>query len=180
MDIKTDNLPIAVDLDGTLIFNELSYISLRRFCMRYPWKILMLGLWLTKGVAYVKSRLAEHINIDPKTLSYNKLVLDYIKNHSAQRIILATGADQKYAREVAAYLGCFERVIASDGLTNTVGQNKADRLNALLGQGKYIYVGNSSQDISVWRQATYAVAVNAPESVLSDLRALNMPYEVLK
>ena len=180
MNNNEDNLPIAVDLDGTLIFDEITAISLRKFCLRYPWKIVLLPFWLLKGMAYLKDRMGGLVDIDPRTLSYNNLVMDYIKSHAQHRMVLATGADQRYADAVAEYLGCFELVIASDGVVNRVSQNKADCLNLLFGEKKYIYVGNSSQDIAVWRQAAHAVVVNAPESVLRQLHAMQLPYELLK
>jgi len=174
-----NKLPIVVDLDGTLIWDEVSHLTFYAFCRRYPWKIPLLPFWLIKGVAYIKSIVAEQIPMDPKTLNYNQSVLDFLAKHKDHRMILATGADQKLAHSVADYLGLFEHVIASDGVTNTISSNKAKRLDELLGQGRYIYLGNSSQDINVWKHAAYAVAVNTPPDVLQALKDLNMPYEVL-
>jgi hypothetical protein len=180
LDPFDNKLPIVVDLDGTLIFNDISRESLGLFCLRFPWKIILLPFWAFRGVAYGKRRLAEEINIDPKTLRYNKLVTEFIQAHGDHRIFLATGADQKYANLVAEYLGVFEQVLASDGIVNNISVHKARRLDALLGKGGYIYLGNSSQDISVWKHAAYAIAVNASEDVIQELKNLHMPYEVLR
>ena len=139
----------------------------------------MLLFWFIKGVAHTKSRIADFIPIDPKTLNYNQSVLDFIKDHKDHVLVLATGADQKIAQKVAEYLGCFDHVIASDGRTNTISSHKASRLDDLLGQGQYIYLGNSSQDINVWKHAAYAVAVNTPQKVLNQLSQLGVPFEVL-
>jgi phosphoserine phosphatase len=174
-----NNLPIVVDLDGTLIFDEISQLSARRFIRQFPWKLILLPYWYLKGVAYCKSRIAAHIDIDPKSLNFNPLVLDLIRKHKDHRIILATGADQKYAQDIAGYLGCFDHVIASDGILNNVSEVKAEHLDTYLHGEKYIYLGNSSQDIAVWKHAAYAIAVNAPATVIKRLQTLGTPYEVL-
>jgi len=172
-------LPIAVDLDGTLVFNELSYMSFWRFCRQYPWKLLLLPFWLFKGIAHIKRKFSALIPIDVKALNYNKSVLKFIESHGDHRVVLATGADLVYACQIAEYLDCFELVIASDGVVNMVSHNKAENLNKLFGKGQYIYVGNSAQDIAVWKDSAYAIAVNTPDTVLNDLKKLGVPFEIL-
>lgn len=180
MQPNKNKLPIVIDFDGTLIWDELSHQMFYDFCRRYPWKIFMLPFWLIRGVAYIKSIIAQQMPIDVKNLKYNKSVLDYIANHKGHRFILATGADQKVANAVASYLGVFdEHVIASDGIINRISTEKAKSLDELLGRGQYIYLGNSSQDINVWKHAAYAVAVNAPPHVVAELKTLGVPYEIL-
>lgn len=178
--MSRNNLPIAIDFDGTLIWDELSHQMFYKFCLRYPWKIFLLPFWLIRGIAYVKSIVAQHMPLDVKTLNYNQSVLDYIAAHKGRRFILATGADHKVADEVADYLGVFDHVIASNGVINRISTEKAKSLDALLGQGQYIYLGNSAQDLNVWKHAAYAIAVNAPPHVVAELKELGVPYEVME
>lgn len=175
-----DGIPIVFDLDGTLILDEISYLSFKKFIYAYPlsfWKIL---LWLPRGMAFVKQQLALRVEIDPATLTYNKCVIDFIDQHKGRRMILATGADQKYADIVAEYLKCFENVIASDGQINSISHVKAERLNILYGYQGYIYVGNSAQDLTVWSESAFAIATNVPNKVLETLKKLPVPFGVLK
>ncbi|MBP6985274.1 MAG: hypothetical protein KBB83_01630 [Alphaproteobacteria bacterium] len=171
--------PIVVDLDGTLIFDEISCKAFKRLIVTRPFKLLLAPLWLMKGVAYFKKRVANLVYIDPARLNYNPKVLQFIKSHQGQEIILATGADQKYAHVVARFLKLFHHVIASDGRVNCVSHHKAERLIRKYGKSRYIYLGNSSQDLAVWKDSLFAVAVNAPKGVLKDLAKLNVPYKIL-
>lgn len=181
MNAFAQKLPIAVDLDGTLILTDLSRHSLIHFCVRYPWKTPMVPFWLSQGRAYIKKRLADHIDIEPQQLPYNPIVIRFIEEHKKRghHLMLATGADQRYAHAVAEHLGLFDQVLASNGQENTISHQKARRLVDLFGERKFIYIGNSSQDLAVWEKAAYALAVNTPSSVLRKLEASGTPFRVL-
>ena len=71
--------------------------------------------------------------------------------------MLATAADRRIAAAVAAHLGLFSAVFASDGKVNLKGQAKADALVQRYGAGGYVYVGDSWADLPVWRDAAGAV-----------------------
>lgn len=175
------NIPIVVDLDGTLILTDMGRASLKKFFFRHPHKWLILPLWLIRGRAHTKARLAELIHIEPEDLLYNDTVIDYIKHYKAKghRILLATGANMKYAQAIADHVGLFDEVLASCDAINNISRNKAERLVKMFGEKGYVYLGNSSQDLAVWQHAFHAVAVNTPQSVLQRLKNLLISYEVL-
>lgn len=174
-------LPLAVDLDGTLILSDLAFSSLRNFVSKYPFKVPLFPFWLLKGRAYTKRRLAENVHIIPGDLTYNQAVIDYINRHKGQghSVLLVTGSDEKYAKVIADYLGVFDQVLASDGQTNNVSYNKAQLLSNLFGEEGFIYIGNSSQDLAVWQKCAHAVATNAPHWVLRKLQSLGKSFEVI-
>ena len=74
-------------------------------------------------------------------------------------LILATGADALLAERVAAELGLFDAVYASDGVTNLTGETKAARLVSTFGRGGFDYAGNSAQDRTVFAAARKVVLV---------------------
>jgi phosphoserine phosphatase len=176
--MDSTKLPIVVDLDGTLILEEISYKSFWIFLRKYWWKAPMLFVWALFGVAYSKKKLAQRIPIDPSSLPYNQRVIDYIRAHKGQPIVLATGADETYAHQIANHLGLFDHVIASNGVENTISSLKARKLDDYFHGGKYVYLGNSAQDLNVWKHSAYAIAVNAPVDVVAELATLGVPYEV--
>jgi 4-hydroxybenzoate polyprenyltransferase len=76
---------------------------------------------------------------------------------------LATGTDERIARQVADHLDLFDEVLGSDGTTNLSGQHKRDRLVKAFGEKKFDYAGDGRKDISVWSSARKAILVNVPE-----------------
>ena len=95
-------------------------------------------------------------------LPYNLPLLDWLKEQRAagRRLILCTATDRSIADNIAAHLGVFDEVMASDGVTNLAGSNKAAALEARFGAHGFDYAGNSSADLAVWRRARRAIVVN--------------------
>ena len=160
---EAPQLPVCVDLDGTLIFTDVTWETLSKFVMQYPWKVFHLIGWLTLGRACLKHNLAEHIQIDVKRLRYNKALIEYLKNLPHDEVYLVTAADQKMGKAVADHLGIFKDVIGSDGETNLRAQAKADHLVERFGEKNFIYAGNSHDDLYVWKHAAAAIPVNTSE-----------------
>jgi phosphoserine phosphatase len=155
-------LPLAVDLDGTLIRTDLFTRAMLRFCSAAPWNLFVLLAWLTRGRAYAKQRLTRLFPVDAATLHYNSAFVAWLREErAAGRIIaLATAFDQAGADAVAAHLGLFDHVFASDGRTNLKSAKKADRLRRAFPDG-FVYAGNERADLKVWTAAKAAVVVNA-------------------
>src|SRR5690606_37717121 len=70
------------------------------------------------------------------------------------------------AREIAARLGLFEDVIASDGTRNLTGRNKLEVLRERFGATGFDYAGNERADYPIWRAARQATVVNATGRVV--------------
>ena len=85
-------------------------------------------------------------------------------------ILLCTGSDQKYAKAIGEYLACFDEVCASDGQYNLVGINKANYLIDRFGKQGFDYVGNSRQDISVWKVARSAIVVTSDTCLIRKVK----------
>lgn len=155
-------LPLAVDLDGTLIRGDLFSEAILRLAFEKPWKLPELVLWLLRGRAYAKARLAEMFPPDVTHLPYDERVVDWARAEEAagRIVVLATASDQHAAQAVADHLGMFERVFASDGKTNLKSQRKGEALAAAYPDG-FCYAGNEMADIKVWRLAKQAVVCNA-------------------
>ena len=79
--------------------------------------------------------------------------------------VLCTASDAHYAHAIAAHLGVFDRVLASDGDTNLAGERKAAALREAFGERGFDYAGNAEVDLPVWRQARKAWVVNAPDAL---------------
>lgn len=63
---------------------------------------------------------------------------------------------------MASYLGVFDHVIASSNSGNLKGRAKLEAIRSLLGDERFVYVGDSWADMPVWEMASTAVFVGAP------------------
>lgn len=166
------DVPLVVDLDGTLLKTDLLYEALFVLLATHPLAALRTPLWLKEGKAAFKARLADAVLLDLHTLPVNEAVLDLIQEARAagRRVYLASASDHRYVQAFADHMGGFDGVYASDGVTNLGAENKARSLVELFGEGGFDYVGNSMADVPVWRVARTAYAVNASGSVVQAAR----------
>ena len=164
----SNQLPLVVDLDGTLLLTDTLHESALNLLRDSPQLFLMLPIWLARSKAYLKEKLAHNVSISPETLPYNGEFLAYLSEQKSngRSLILCTAADRSIANRIADYLKIFDEVIASDGVQNLAGTNKAKVLESRFGKNGFDYAGNSSADFPVWASAKNALVVNASSSVL--------------
>ena len=161
------SIPLAVDLDGTLILTDTLHESALRALRGHPLQVLRIPLWLARGKASLKQQLAALTEFDAAALPYNLPLIDWLRAQRAQgrRLILCTASDQSMAEAVAQHLDLFDEVMASDGRHNLSARNKAAALEARYGRGGFDYAGNSHDDLPVWQAAREAIVVNASLNV---------------
>lgn len=181
--MKPSALPICVDLDGTLLRSDLLVESTLNLLRHRPAALLFVPLWLLKGKAYLKRRIAESAPMDVASLPYDPRMLERLRSLAEQRPrILCTASDASLAQAVSDYLECFDQVMASDGKLNLSGQAKANALISRFGEKGFDYAGNENRDLHVWRAAHSAWVVNAPQSLADKAArcttvALHLPVE---
>ena len=167
-DVPTNQIPLVVDLDGTLIKTDLLWESLARRLRRNPFAIFQILFWWSRGRARLKQQLARRVKIDPAALPFNEQFLAWLREQkiAGRKIVLATASDLAMAQPVADFAGIFGEVLASHGKTNLRGENKLKALTEKFGERGFDYAGNSAADFAVWRGAREAIVVNASQAVL--------------
>ncbi len=165
--------PLCVDLDGTLVAGDLLVESLRMVAGS-PRFLLGCPLHLARGRAPFKAWVARQVLPDLELLPWHQPFLAWLRSarQAGRPLLLATAADSRVAHAVAEFLGLFDAVLASDGVTNLKGSRKAAALESRYGSGRYVYAGNSRADLPVWRSARHAVVVNSSARLLARVRAL--------
>lgn len=158
-------VPLCVDLDGTLIKSDLLYESLLLLIVKNPLYVLLLPFWLLGGKAAFKGAIASRVKLQSDRLPYDERVLHQLRTTTARPRVLCTASDATLAQAVADHLGLFEMVMASDGATNLAGSHKADALVRQFGKRGFDYAGNGRADLHVWRHARRGWVVNAPASL---------------
>jgi 4-hydroxybenzoate polyprenyltransferase/phosphoserine phosphatase len=173
--------PLCVDLDGTLcLTNTLEECVVKMLRVR-PLLLLLLPFWAIRGKAYLKARVAAVASPAFDLLPYHPEILNRLRERrdSGLETVLATGAAEKIAHGVSGELRLFDRVLSSTGDENLVGRRKADRLAAEFGAGRYLYVGDSTDDLAVWKHAAGIVAIEPSQRLRRQLAALGREPEVI-
>jgi len=167
------NIPIVVDLDGTLIRSDLLYESASQFIIQNPFQIFKLPYWLAKkGISYLKGRLAGASQIDVSLLPYNHFLINWLRQEkqSGRKIVLATASDEGLANSVAKHIDLFDEVFGSKDLINLKSNQKRDHLVSLYGENGFDYVGNSFADLPIWKCARLAYLVGNSRSLERELK----------
>lgn len=164
--------PLCVDLDGTLVKTDLLVESFFALLRQDFWAVWLIPLWLLAGKARLKQELARRVALDPALLPYNQALLAYLRAEKSRGrvLVLATAADRKPAQAIAAHLGLFERVIASDGVINLSGPRKLGRFVGEYGEGGFDYAANARVDVAIWGHAHEAILVNPERGVQNAVR----------
>ncbi|MDP2017816.1 UbiA family prenyltransferase [Hydrogenophaga sp.] len=182
----SETCPLYVDLDGTLTPSDTLYESVMLFIRRNPFNLLRMLAWLLLGKAGFKQRLAGAVRPDPARLPYNERFVQFLREERARGrpLVLASAADVRIVREVAAHLKLFQDALGTnargDGL-NLSRRHKRAAIEAharASGHDRWAYAGNSRDDLAVWEGSSQAVAVNAPPSVIERLQKIHAQARV--
>ncbi|WP_224244706.1 UbiA family prenyltransferase [Hyalangium gracile] len=166
------DVPLVVDLDGTLVRTDTLHESLLVLLKRNPLLLVLAALWMLKGKAAFKAEVGRRVKLDAERLPYSEPLLAYLTEEKARgrRLVLATAADQTIADAVAAHLGLFAEVYASDGVVNLSGARKLARLKQA--HPEFDYAGDGEVDLALWREARRAVVVHGSAGLERKVRAL--------
>ena len=169
--------PLCVDLDGTLIKSDSLFDAVCQFVRRNPLRFWQLGLWLAGGRARLKAEVARRAPLDPTRLPYNAELLRYLQTEwrEGRQLYLTSGADGPLAERVAAHLGIFAGVLASDGVTNLTSGKKLASLKARFGE--FDYIGNSRADLPLLAKAHEAMVANPTLGLRVALRLRKIPVD---
>ena len=161
-----DELPLCVDLDGTLVYGDMLAEGMLSLSAD-PGLALAIARLPFTGRAAFKAHVGSRHEFDPAYLPYNEPLLDYLRAQKAlgRYLVLATAAHERVANAIAAHLGLFDEVIASDSTRNLKGRAKGAALCARFGEHGFAYAGNDASDLAVWKVAGAAIPVNASARV---------------
>lgn len=167
------DLPLVVDLDGTLIKTDLLAETANSFLIERPWRFLQLLGWLAAGRSTLKARLAEATSVDVSSQPYNEELLVWLREEKlrGRRLVLATASHRSLADRVAAHLDLFDEVLGSDGVINLKSHAKRDALVSRFGERGFEYVGNDWADLAIWRSAAQAHVVSRSSALIEKSRS---------
>lgn len=163
------SVPLCVDLDGTLVRSDTLVDSVLVLARSRPQDLLRIPGWIAQGKAQFKRHVTSAVELDVEHLPFNRPLLEWLRSEYAagRPIYLATAADHRLAARVAAFLGIFAGVLASDGSTNLAGGNKLAAFRERFGE-RFCYIGNARPDADVLAACESPMVAN-PDRALLDL-----------
>lgn len=164
-----ETVPLYVDLDGSLVRTDILVEAVFALLKLNPFYVFLLPVWLLRGKANLKHKVAERVELDVTLLPYHEAFLEYLGRQKAQgrTLVLATASNEKYARGIAEHLGLFADVLASDDKNNLSGRHKLARMIEQCSGGTFDYAANAKVDVDIWRKARRAILVSPEPGVQS-------------
>jgi 4-hydroxybenzoate polyprenyltransferase/phosphoserine phosphatase len=157
---------LCVDLDGTLVKSDTLLDTVLVVARQKPMELRHIPGWISQGRAAFKGHLTKLVTLDVEFLPYNRPLLEYLRQQygAGREIYLATAADRELAERIAAYLGIFAGVLASDGALNLAGGNKLAAFRAKFGEN-FCYIGNARPDVELLAACVSPMVAN-PDGAL--------------
>ncbi len=176
------DVPLCVDLDGTVVYGDMSLRSLTAYLRKNPLGIIMAGIWHLRGRAFVKYMLSRRYTFAPSALPYIPETLEFLRQEKARgrKIYLCTGSCTPVAMKISRHLGLFDGIMGTKIRKNFIGEIKCRELVRRFGEEGFDYAGNSRQDLKVWRHSRRIIIVNASPSTEAAARREFAGREIIR
>jgi 4-hydroxybenzoate polyprenyltransferase/phosphoserine phosphatase len=166
---------LCVDLDGTLVKSDTLVDTVLVLARQRPALLLKVPKWIAEGKPAFKRHLTAAVQLDVEHLPYNRPLLEYLRQQHGEgrAIYLATAADRELAERVAAFLGIFAGVLATDQATsgvNLAGENKLVAMRAKFGNA-FSYIGNARPDIELLAACQSPMTANPDSALLAGMKS---------
>ena len=172
-----ENKILFVDLDGTLIKEDLSNLAFLYSLKNYPFKTLFyLFVFLFKGKPYLKNKISKNFDIPYENLTFNKTAFDFIREvkNSHREVYLISGSHQILVDQMGKYLNIFFKSFGTRDNFNMVGNNKVRFIKESLKIHDFDYLGNSHKDLPIWRYTKRAIHTNASQELIKAIKSQDL------
>jgi len=169
-----NNRILFVDLDGTLIKEDLSNLAFSYTLKKYPFKTLFyLLIFLFKGKPYLKDKISKNFDIPFEKLNFNKAAFDFVREvKNRHRVVyLISGSHQKLVDQMDKYLNIFFESFGTRDNFNMVGSNKVQFIKQNLKIHDFDYLGNSHKDLPIWKYTKRAIYTNASLELIKTIKS---------
>ncbi len=177
-----ENRILFVDLDGTLIREDLSNLAFVNSLKTSPLKLIFyLIIFLFKGKPYLKEKISKNYIVPIEKLNFNNAALDYIKDiKNRHRVVyLISGSHQLLVDQINRHLRIFFESFGTNINFNMVGLNKVKFINNELKIFEFDYLGNSNQDLPIWKHTKKIIYTNISNNLRKTINSMNLEkYEI--
>lgn len=176
---KTLEVPLIVDLDGTLFVHDIFATQFLATLFTNPilfFQVFALIIAGKKSAAKARMTTAgPKMNLD--TWPINRMLDDKLENSAkiGRQIFICSGSHQYYVDQVVESKEYIQSGFGSSDDVNLTGIDKRDFLVRMFGRAGFDYVGNSKADLPVYEAArisyeTHAYLDNVDQSKLAAVR----------
>ena len=156
--MSNKDIPLVVDLDGSLIKIDLPVESFLFVLIHKPFKLFKLLLEKIKcrKEGFLKQNLEALADFSLEQVPWSQTFLSFLKEEKAagRKLVLCTGSAQAYADRInKIQKGLFDETYGCTIGQNLVGRKKGQFLAEKYGDKGFDYAGNSLID---WQVASYA------------------------
>jgi 4-hydroxybenzoate polyprenyltransferase len=157
--MTNQNVPLILDIDGTLLKSDLLWESMAALATNHPLKSLLIPIFIARGRPVLKDFLARESGLEVGEVPLSPSAMEMIGRAEAEgrMVILASGSPQSMVDAMAKRVGASEGW-GTDRKVNLTGSSKLKRI--LDEHESFDYVGNSWVDIPMWKEARKAIAIN--------------------
>ena len=170
-----ENKALFVDLDGTLIKEDLSDLAFLHSLKKFPIKTLFyLFVFLFRGKSYLKNKISKNFDIPFKNLTFNKAAIDFINEQKNRHrvVYLISGSHQILVDQMSRHLNIFFESFGTKENFNMVGYNKVIFIKENLNIHDFDYLGNSYKDIPIWKYTKKAIHTNSSQQLIKTIKTL--------
>ena len=170
-----ENKALFVDLDGTLIKEDLSDLAFLHSLKKFPIKTLFyLFVFLFRGKSYLKNKISKNFDIPFKNLTFNKAAIDFINEQKNRHrvVYLISGSHQILVDQMSRHLNIFFESFGTKENFNMVGYNKVRFIKENLNIHDFDYLGNSYKDIPIWKYTKKAIHTNSSQQLIRTIKTL--------
>ena len=169
-----DNKILFVDLDGTLIKEDLSNVAFSHSLRNFPFKTLLyLLVFLFKGKPYLKYKISKDFSIPFENLAFNKTAFDFIREvkNRHRTVYLISGSHQVLVDQITKKFNIFFESFGTRDNFNMVGSNKVKFIKENLKIHDFDYLGNSNKDLPIWEYTKRAIYTNASKKLIKTIKS---------
>ncbi|MGN1392530.1 MAG: hypothetical protein ACI4V7_00590 [Succinivibrionaceae bacterium] len=175
----------CIDLDGTLIKNDMSVTSFKKYIKVNPLNIFKCIYWYIIGTrSLVKFNLGQWYKFDVNDLPYNKQLIQFLENLSKQdpesEIYLVSGSTQQIVDKIASNFSFFKAGFGSSKKINLTGNNKLLFIKSKFEEKSICYAGNSKVDFKVWKGVSTGIVVSDDETFINKAKDVTQVIGVYK
>ena len=133
-------------------------------------------IFLFLGRPYLKERISRNYSVDLSKLKKNNSCIEYIRvaKNSNRDVYLISGSHQLLVDQISNQLNLFNDVFGTHKNFNMIGKNKIAYINQKLKIFDFDYIGNSKQDLSIWKYTKKVIFTNATPSLRKQITKLNL------
>lgn len=171
MNASGTQIPLFVDLDGTLLKTDVLAESVLLLLKRNPLYLFLFPLWLIGGRARLKHEIATRIELPLDLLPLNPEILAHLREQrsAGRELILISASNDKAVQQIGAHLNLFDHSIGSDATVNLRSAAKLARIRQLTNAPAFAYAGNSRADLVIWAEAEQLYLVNCSPALVDTL-----------